>query len=408
MSNPFEIGTPEQAFKSYMFRPFAGFDGAMTEIYGLENVPDQGRSYILRCIAQTRPGDRARIDPKYRAATIELLEHYARTGTAVIRFEDIIFEPNFGAAFTDNRPIDVFMFDGRAHGLVPNERRFWATVENEDKCRLALRWDGKSGYVPESVVVLDDPLAYGLTNYERPSPARVWHILGCRRGRLKAGICASGNDNCVFRSYGELESLMWSDEWRRRNYVAQLDVGDIDVSNVYYGDETGLHFVCGTRQENSGEFCEKHEGNYEDQSHVLLTRPLTDHMALEAWHNGLRGFFGYDLRVNAEYSRCWVVECNARITAPVYGWLLKMRHRMPWFCVMNLKGVAANSITGAISQEYEFGRRSDGGVFCHNPGPLRSEHACSVTVLADSYEQGLCILDGVRTHACGRAAEVAA
>lgn len=227
-------------------------------------------------------------------------------------------------------------------------------------------------------------------------PRSVWETLGRGRGRLKACLSASGDSNEGFADLEELRLLMHSLSWKGVKYIAQRDVGTKDVGMNYYATDDGVFFLFGSEQQNSDGSC--HEANFLSRVHDDYCRPLTDTLAIQAQADGLRGFFNFDLRVIQEEERAWVIECNARITAPVYSWSLAMQHNAPWFCVMNFKRVPYESINDLLPQELQYETTRGKGIIVHNPGPLLQEGACSVTVLASQAREGRELLAALQDH----------
>lgn len=367
------------------------FEPAITERYNgkLGNVPDEGRSYVLRRLAGTLPGDVYRVGCSYLSVAHELIEHFSRTGTSCVRPEDLVVSDQVCAAVQryPNLPADFFMFDQPADELRPDKRRLDETMRNESKVAFAETWADKRGLMPLTVACPKGELL-------RPSEA--WARIGCGPGRVKADFTASGNSNVGFNTWQELEDILRQPKWANDGYVVQRDVGDFEASLTYYLDETGVYFLFSTRQDMAGS-C--HMGNRFAPDLAPLLRKKTDQMALAAWRNGARGFWGYDLMVTSDERQAWVIECNARITGPAYGWILALKHNAPMWRIMNLKDLRGTSISDVVSSELEFTPKKGFGVICTNPGPIKDGRATTVTVLGRSAAEVDDLLQAVTDHA---------
>jgi hypothetical protein len=284
--------------------------------------------------------------------------------------------------------VHFFMFDEEAHQICPDARRLRAMHQLESKTAFTARWL-PGGFTPPSVVVRQGA---------RINPADIYRVIG-GPGRLKASYTASGNYNSCFTSEDELRELMDLPEWQAVNYVVQRDVGDADISINWLSKEDGVKPLFATRQLMDG-VC--HKGNLRDDTLFEVAQEASTGVADWAWDNGYRArpgcFFGIDFRIDSESGRLWAIECNARFTAPVYGWLLSMRLGTPWFGVVNLKGLQTDAINQVIPPELRFSPIKKCGVIMHNPGPLAAEGVCGVTLLAACEEQGLELLASLEAH----------
>ena len=367
------------------------FEPAITQCYDgkLGNVPDEGRSYVLRRLAGTLPGDVYRVGRRYLSVAHESIEHFKRTGTSCARFEDLVVSDEFGAAVRQypNLPADFFMFDQRAHNQRPDQRRLDETMRNESKVRFAETWADCRGLMPLTVACPQGEFLYS---------SQAWARIGCRPGRVKADFTASGNGNVGFNTWQELEDILRQPKWANDGYVVQCDIGDFEASLTYYLGEKEIYFLFSTRQDIAGS-C--HMGNRFAPDLEPLLRGRTDQMALAAWRKGARGFWGYDLMVSSDERQAWVIECNARITGPAYGWILALKHNAPMWRIMNLKDLKGTSISDVIPLELEFTPDKGFGVICTNPGPIEGERATTVTVLGRSATEVDDLLRAVTDHA---------
>jgi len=397
------IGTAEEAFIAFQFGPPAGIDPDIGNWYkNRGSIPGGGEYHGLRFMAVGRPGDKIRLSPELRDVTMKLLSHYAEVGIETIAPEDIISSRQYGKAFTGHyvsRRAVVFLFDQRANKLRPDARRLNATRSLESKTLFSLAWD-RGGVLPPTAVILNRS-----SLCPQPTPEKVWEKIVRCKGLLKAAFCASGNDNVPFQSLDELAKLMGSRPWSKADYVVQQAVGKIDVSVNYYAYKGKVYFLFGTRQlmENGVH----HKGNIEDSTFNNLCRGLTDQIAVKALNDGFQGFFGFDLRVDEEANEAWVIECNARITAPVYAWLLAMRHSSPFFRVDDVPTARGASINEVLPVGLRFSTKSGRGVIMHNPGILRFG-ACGVTTLADNANVAGAIFEQFRQVASREAQQAVA
>ena len=373
------------------------FEPAITDCYDgkLGNVPDGGRSYVLRRLAGTQPGDVYRVGHSYWSVACDLIEHFRRTDTSCARPEDLVVSDDFGAAVRkyQNLPADFFMFDQQANMLRPDEQRLQETMRNESKVAFAKTWADSRGLMPDTVVC---------RRGEELDPGHAWHRVACQPGRVKADFTASGNGNEEFATYERLEHILQQQKWVDGGYVVQRDVGNFEASLTYYLDETGVYFLFSTRQDMAGP-C--HMGNWVAPDLAPLLRERTDQMALAAWRNGARGYWGYDLMVTSDEGQAWVIECNARITGPAYGWILALKHNAPMWRIKNLKDLKGSTISDVIPPELEFNPSRGSGVICTNPGPIKGERATTVTVLGRCAQEVDDLLQAVTDHAVEHSAE---
>jgi hypothetical protein len=324
-----------------------------------------------------------------KVVTREFLAHLATCGIDALAESDILWSDQYGAAVRRHpeRHAEFFMFNSWAHQIRPDQARLKATWDYENKCILCTRWGG--GKMPPTVVV-----HRGKNPQQRMNPHSVWQLLGGVPVRLKAGISAAGNDNILCRDLASMVKAFDCEPWKAADFVVQRQVGDTDASVNYRAEEFGVNFLFATRQlVVKGSV---HKGNICDSGLEKVCRALTDEMAFKAWQEGVRGFFGFDLRVSSDKSRAWVIECNARFTAPVYGWLIASQLNVPYWAVVNLENLPAQSIEGALPQSLLYDPSEKVGVVCHNPGPLINEGACSVTVLAPSRRTLMSLLRDMR------------
>lgn len=399
MEPEMRIGTPEEGYRHFCNVGPRTVEMALDHTYGnLGNVPDEGRGYMLRGVAaMSYRGDVYRIDPRLRLVTRDLFAHLAEAGVPCMRPEDVVWHQDFGAGLIGqhaDRPLEVFFFNEAINRLRPDQVRLKATCNYENKCDFFTRWQHTNACVPRTCVVRNSGSSLGPV----PTPEEVWEIIGSKPGRLKANRCASGNDNEEFKDLNGLARLMDSDEWRARDYVVQEDVGELDASANYFADETGVYFLFTTLQTNSGG--KVHESNVHEYRYRVVCRRATDSMAYAAWLAGVRGFFGFDLRVLLDASRAWVIECNARPTAPAYAWLIAQKMSAREWLVSNLKEVRYRTINTLVPRHLRYSVGSGQGVIVHNPGSLEFEQAGSVSVLGPTTEICAGILQELKEHAC--------
>lgn len=397
------IGTAEEAFKTFWNAPEAGIDPDIGVWYGNRaSIPGKGAYHAPRFMAVGRPGDKIRISPELRGVMAQLILHYQDVGIETIAQDGVIFNRQFGAAFTGpnaSRRAIGFLFDDRMHKYDPNDVRLAVTRSLESKARFSQTWAEGGGLPPTAIIMNRSSLCTS------PTPQHVWETIAGCSGRLKAAFCASGNDNVQFHSLASLAKLMGSKPWSKIDYVVQQDVGDTDVSVNYYAYNGKVYFLFGTRQLMAEGV--HHIGNIKDGTYDDVCRGLTDQMAAKAAEDGFQGFFGFDCRVDSETKKAWVIECNARITAPVYAWLLAMRHRSPFFRVDDVRTVMGASINEVLPAGLRFSPPSGCGVIMHNPGILRVG-ACGVTTLAESPGVARAIIEEFRQVAAGYAQQAVA
>ena len=387
-----QIGDSVAAYDAFMAAPPRVLEGSVAGCYGnLDNVPGQGLNYILRLMAgSARRGDVFRVPPSMADITREFLAHLAACGVDAPAESDIFWSDEYGAAVRSfpERHAEFFMFNHLAHQIRPDEARLKATWGHENKCALGTRW-GNGGKMPPTVVV-----HHGKSPQQRLNPHSVWQLLGGLPVRLKIGISAAGTDNILCRDPASMVQAFDRKPWKSADFVVQRQVGDIDASVNYRAEESGVNFLFVTRQLVAGGSA--HKGNIHDPSLEKVCRALADEMAFRAWQEGVRGFFGFDLRVLSDKSRAWVIECNARFTAPIYGWLIASQLKVPCWAVVNLENLPEPTIEGSIPRPLLYDSVEKVGVVCHNPGPLINEAACSVTVLAPSRETLMSLLRDLR------------
>ena len=364
---------------------------AISEWYNgaLDCVPDRGDSYQLRGLMLTLHDDVSRVAPKYRPQAKALLDHLVRTGTWCIAEVHVVYSDVFGKAalLNPDLPMMPFMFDDDAHRVRADKRRLEATRACEDKVLFAKQW-ANSGYMPETAIFEpEDPI----------TPERAWNIVACKPAFVKAAMTASGNDNVYCGTYDELFGIMCSPEWKGRRYVIQKAFGAHDMSINYFIADEGVYFLFCTTQVNDGVV---HTGNVLCAEYDALCITATKAMVLKARRDGVRGFCGYDLRVSADYKEVKVVECNARMTAPVYGYMLALKHDVTHWLVMNVYNVAHDTLEALVPESFEYNPTTKRGIICHNPGPLTSERAVSVTALGGSKEELFACLEAFKAHAC--------
>lgn len=389
-----EMKSPQAVFEAYQAAPPRTIEMDVVGVYpNLDNVPDKGRSYMLRGIAAfSRPGDVYRIDPSLRGAAEEQLQHLDDVGIPHVKSEDIIWSETFGTGLSGqyiNWPCEVFFYDANVRRLRGGDERCTAVLTHESKCTFTELWQDH-GYLPPTVVVW---------RWNRSlCPDTVWEEIGRASGRLKADRCASGNDQAGFASWDSLRRLMSAHPWNEMNYIVQRDVGDCDCSANYYADADGAHFLFATRQIIANG--KDHKGNYPETRSEAVVRSLTDGLAAYAYRHGIRGFFGFDVRLDSETGQVWVIECNARITAPCYGWLLANKVGVPTWRVQSVAGLQHDTINENLPWPLRFDGRQ--GIVIHNSGSIASSRSCQLTVLGDTQADCAHMLEDFERYACVR------
>lgn len=382
MNNEY-IRDQTEAFQAYCSQSSLVVDPTISHWYkNLENVPGKGESYEVRFLSLTRPSDIIFLKKENQSTIKDTINHYRELGIEVINNEGIVFDQ--GGTWVKKKFLEktknllVFLYDDWIYCLCGKNAEgnlYEATRKLEDKVRFTELFQ-TDNVLPRSVTVYEHELFIS---------DKVWEMIGEKPGRIKGALCASGNDNQVFFTKFEFSKLMIS--WQGRRCVIQEDVGKIDVSMNYYINNNRLYFLFGTKQivVNS-----VHKGNFESAQFNDLCRGLTDNIALKIKSMGFKGFFGFDLRVDPDQNKAWVIECNARITAPIYGWILKMKTGASWFGVKNIEGINSSvvKINDLVPKHLRYNANQAEGVVVHNVGPLKSEHMCGITVLADNQKRG--------------------
>lgn len=403
MSTTPEIGTPDEGFAAFMGRPLVSIETGISPLYeNLGSVIGGGDDHFLRFLALARPGDKIRIPLSRMAITLEHLNHLKSVGIETVVPRDIIWSDTFGAGLIGEYsalPATYFMYDQRLFQYRPNQALLDSTLGLESKVSFALEWHNR-GVMPPTVVVRSK------SKLGQATAEEAWSAIGQCPGRLKAAFCASGNDNVCFGTLRALKRLRVSDKWTQADFVIQKNVGDKDVSMNYYIDDKGVYFLFGTLQMMKDGQC--HRGNIQDSTYNEICRSLTDQIAMQAFERGFRGFVGFDLRVDSESFQAWVIECNARITAPVYGWFLAMKQGLSWFCIDTLVGVNPNlHIVDIIPEHLVSKPFVSAGAIALTPSLLRAG-AFGVAITAPNQEVGISILKRLHEHASRVSQAVAA
>lgn len=384
----------DDPFEMFMSCEPRVIDPQISKLYdgALGNVPGAGLRYALRFLSVARRGDVLRIHTSLQDIITSAIEHHERAGVETVLPEDIIWSDVFADQFNSKyqgRSALFFMFDQEAHEVRPDQERLKATLNLENKADFTERWL-PSGMLPPSSVV---------RRTARANPLQIWSDIGCRPGIMKAAWTASGNLNVEFNSQEQLAKLVSSPEWQEVDYVVQQKVGSVDVSVNALIDMLGPQTLFATRQIMKDK-C--HEGNLQDERLVDLCHEKIKGMIRSAWESGVRDFIGFDLRYDPDTGRMWVIECNARFTGPIYGWLLAKRLGMPWFGVKNLKGLSFQKLDNVVSPQFQFRAGRERGVIIHNPGPLsapkKEDRACGITIVAEDEVAGLDLLREIERH----------
>lgn len=392
------VGSSEEAFAVFMTGPARGVEPAITDLYRDLSVIVGAERYWLRMLVLTRPGDTIRLREYLRGTWEDLMQHLCATGTAVAAAADVLWTDEYGAALVGqhvSRDVLTFLFDDRMH-VVRSDPSWLKTVKlYEHKGALVDLWRNR-GCLPPSVCV------YGETRGEvAPLAAEVWQKLGMKPGRIKVAFSAAGanQEQCRFKSQAELQKLLKDRNLQHVDYVIQQDVGQVDLSVNYYSNGNGevYHLFC-TEQHNDPVNRSAHAGNVQDDRHARTCRLITDQMAVHAAEKGMKGFFGFDLRYDPKQNRAWVIECNARVTAPVYGWVLAMKHNAARFGVTTIKGVTGRSIADVIHPSLWYTPQRGSGIIVHNPGPIE-QGVCQVTALAPTQAAVTQLLEAARVSA---------
>ncbi|MCB9816561.1 ATP-grasp domain-containing protein [Candidatus Nomurabacteria bacterium] len=357
------IGTADEAYVVFDAGPARGLETVFDMYPGLSNVTGL-QYYPLRTHVLSRPVDYNRLSPLVRAIYHDLIAHFAATGTPVAGADHIVWSDEVGAVFAQHPGLDLCPFQFTPKMRVIRDDPRWLEVVSlyEHKGRLADLWQGQ-GFTPPSVAV------YGQSRKEAALDASaVWEYLGKRPGRLKLAYGASGDQQPKFRALSQLKKLLKDLAWQDVDFVIQRDVGQVEISVNYYIDGAGkLYCLFTTLQQIEDS---KHVGNIEDYTYEHAARAITDVMARDALDRGMKGFFGFDLMVDRRTGRVWVIECNARVTAPVYGWILARKHGVARFGVATVKGVQGNTIVDALHPSLWYSKTQGKGIIVFNPGPI--------------------------------------
>jgi hypothetical protein len=269
------------------------YEDQASELY--EKAIHLGPVFAARALPLSSPQDVVQLDPRYKEAYKYYLDHLKQVGLDTA--SEIIWDVSAEIANDfPNHTLSCFRFNPSINRVRPNQRRLDATE----------RFNNKNKFISFCQEQGDPtPLTINLSYGKSPDFTVIKYPV-----YVKSATMASGLNIYRCKNEKQLRDCLQN---MRGEYQIQAEVPDVQafISTQYFAADGQATHLATTEQLLKG-------FSYLGNVYPTLFDPrvITDSLASKLAHEGLEGFFGFDLA--ATPNGFWIIECNARVTGATY------------------------------------------------------------------------------------------